>query len=455
MIAHPLYDRFRPAVPYAESLARNAPDERLPARRAVQRDVADDGVLLRGEGRAFGRHDRHLAAGESLAEVVVGVAFQTHRDARREEGPEALPPGAGQVDTDRVLRQAVLAVALGDLVAEHRPQRPVAVADVHREPHGDSVLDGGPAPLDQRVVERRVDAVVLRLFRHEVRRDAVWNLRPVQKGREVEAARLPMVYGSGGVQHVYPPHHLVDRAEAHVRHDLPQLLGHEEEVVDDVFGLPCEFLAKDGILRGDADGAGVQVALAEHDAAHDDERRCREAELLCAEQAGYSHVATGLQLPVRLHDDAAPKVVHHENLLRLRYAELPWEAGVLDRRLRGRARPARIAADEHHVAVPLRYPRGDGSHPCLGHELDVDTGLGVGVLEVVDELGEILDGVDVVVWRRRDKLHARRRVAHPSDVVVDLVAGQLPALAGLRPLRHLDLQVGGVGEIGGRDAKPP
>ncbi len=36
---------------------------------------------------------------------------------------------------------------------------------------------------------------------------------------------------------------------------------------------------------------------------------------------------------------------------------------------------------------------------------------GVGRLQVVDELRQVLDGVDVVVRRRRDEAHARRRVA--------------------------------------------
>ena len=67
---------------------------------------------------------------------------------------------------------------------------------------------------------------------------------------------------------------------------------------------------------------------------------------------------------------------------------------------------------------------------------------GFDVLEVVDQLRQVLDGVDVVVRRRRNQLDARRRVPHPADVLVDLVAGQLTALAGLGALGHLDLQVG-------------
>ena len=138
---------------------------------------------------------------------------------------------------------------------------------------------------------------------------------------------------AGGVEAVYTAHHLVDGAEAHVGHDLAELIGDEEEVVDDVFGLSGEFFAEDGVLGGDADRAGVEVALAEHDAAHDDERGRREAELLCAEETGDGNVAPGLELAVGLDDDAAAQVVHHEDLLGLGHAKLPGESGVLDGRL--------------------------------------------------------------------------------------------------------------------------
>ena len=142
-----------------------------------------------------------------------------------------------------------------------------------------------------------------------------------------------------------------------------------------------------------------------------------------------------------------------EHLLRLGDAELPGQAGVLDRRLRRGAGAAAVAADQDDVAVALGDAGGDRADAELGDELDVDARLRVRVLEVVDQLAEVLDRVDVVVRRRRDQLDAGRRVAHPADVVVDLVAGQLAALAGLGALRHLDLQVGGVRQVVGRDAE--
>ena len=72
------------------------------------------------------------------------------------------------------------------------------------------------------------------------------------------------------LQCVDPADHLVDRAEAQRRHDLPSLLGHQEQVVDHVLGLAGELLAQLRILGRDPDGAGVEMTLAHHDAAERD-----------------------------------------------------------------------------------------------------------------------------------------------------------------------------------------
>ena len=51
VIADAFDDRRRAAVAHGEALARDAAEERLAAGRAVERDVADDDVLLRRERR--------------------------------------------------------------------------------------------------------------------------------------------------------------------------------------------------------------------------------------------------------------------------------------------------------------------------------------------------------------------------------------------------------------------
>ena len=269
----------------------------------------------------------------------------------------------------------------------------------------------------------------------------------MEDAREVEALRLPVLDRLLHVEQVGATDHLVDRADAELRHDLARLFRDEEEEVDDVLGLAGELRAQHRILRGHADRAGVEVALAHHDATFGHERRGREAELVGPEHRADDDVAPRLHLAVDLHDDAAAQPVEHERLLRLGEAEFPRRARVLDRRDRRRARAAVVTRDRDVIGLRLRDAGRDRADADLGHQLDRDRRARVRVLQVVDQLREILDRIDVVMRRRRDEADARHREAQLGDVVGDLVPRQLAAFAGLRALRHLDLDLVGAREV--------
>ena len=216
--------------------------------------------------------------------------------------------------------------ALGDLARQHRAGRAVAVGDrdrllriglVARARRRSRLAD----ELDQLVVEHLVEAVVLALGIPD--RDAVLDLRLVEQPAEVEPARLPVADRAVLVEVVGLADQLVERAEAHLRHQLAHLLGDEEEEVDDVLGLALELRAQHGVLRGDADGARVEMALAHHDAAGRDQRRGGEAELVGAEQRADHDVAAGAHAAVDLHRDAAAQPVGDQRLVRLGKADLP------------------------------------------------------------------------------------------------------------------------------------
>jgi hypothetical protein len=102
------------------------------------------------------------------------------------------------------------------------------------------------------------------------------------------------------------------------------------------------------------------------------------------------------------------------------------------------------------VGARLGDAGGHGAHAHFRHQLHGDAGARIDVLQVVDQLRQILDRIDVVVRRRADQAHARRRVTDAGDVAIDLVAGQLTALPGLGALGHLDLDVVGVDQVLGR-----
>ena len=273
-------------------------------------------------------------------------------------------------------------------------------------------------------------------------------------GRQVEPGRLPVVHGAHRVERLDLADRLVEAAEAELGEELADLLGDVLEEVHDELRLAGVALAEQRVLRRHAHRAGVEVADPHHDAAGDHQRRGREAELLGTEQRRDDDVPTGLELAVALHDDPVAQVVEQQGLLGLGQPELPRPAGVLERGQRRGAGAAVVAGDQHDVGVRLRDPGGDRADADLGDELDVHPRRRVGVLQVVDQLREVLDRVDVVVRRRGDQPDARGAVPGLGDPRVDLVAGQLAALAGLGALRHLDLDVVGVGEVLRGDAEP-
>src|SRR5690606_37304660 len=78
------------AVADTEALAGHAADVGFAARCAVESDVADDDVVHGAEGRFRRWIDNDLAAGKSLADVVVGVAFERQCHALGAKSAKAL-----------------------------------------------------------------------------------------------------------------------------------------------------------------------------------------------------------------------------------------------------------------------------------------------------------------------------------------------------------------------------
>ena len=185
-----------------------------------------------------------------------------------------------------------MAVGLGHLPGQHGADGAVDVADLELAAHRLAGLDGRTGRGDQLVVQRHLQAVVLAVGVPQAA--GLLQGRLVEQPRKIDAARLPVVHRRRDVAPVDPADHLVQRAEAELGHDLPQLFGHEEEVVDDVLGLAGEAGAQHRVLRRHPDGAGVQVTLAHHDAAGGDQRGSGEAELVGAEQGRDSDIAAGL-----------------------------------------------------------------------------------------------------------------------------------------------------------------
>ena len=155
----------------------------------------------------------------------------------------------------------------------------------------------------------------------------------------------------------------------------------------------------------------------------------------------------GFELAVALQHHPVAQAVLNQGLLGFGKPEFPGQAAVADGGQWRGAGAAHLTANQDHVGPGFGHAGGNRAHPHFGNQFNIDAGLGVGAFEVVDQLGQVLDGINVVVGRRRYEPHVGGAVAGGGDPGIDLFTGQLAAFAGFGPLGHLDLEFHGAGEV--------
>src|SRR5438552_9459084 len=252
MVTRALHDGHGTGVAYTKSLAGDAAEVGLSIDRAVHDGIADDDVLVGfGRRRRVWIHDE-AASGQALADVIVGRALQLETDAAREERAEALSGGPGEGDMHCILRQPVVTVTASDDAGEHGADRAMRVANAIFETDRLAFLDRGARVRDQAMIERARESVVL-LFAMVARH--FWrHRRLIEHAREIESARFPVINAFAHLQQIAAPDQVAEAANPELGHELAHLFRNEEEKVDDVLGLPLEFLAQFGILSRDANG---------------------------------------------------------------------------------------------------------------------------------------------------------------------------------------------------------
>src|SRR4051812_46348497 len=289
-------------IAHGKTLAGDATEIAFALDRAVEHGVADDDRLLGDDARVGGGAHDDPSARQALADIVVGIALELEGHAVCEPRAEALAGGAGELHVDGAVGQPFVAVTLGDLAREHRARGAVGVLDRGLDPYRRAAIECGLCLGEQPAVEDGMDLVILDFAVVDVH--ARRRVRLEEQPGKVEALGLPVLDHLALVEHLHLADHLGEGAEAHLRHQLAHLFGDEEEEADDMLGLADEALAQHRVLRGHAYRAGVEVALAHHDAAGRDQRRGREAEFVGAKKRADDDVAPGADAAVDLHRDA-------------------------------------------------------------------------------------------------------------------------------------------------------
>ena len=117
----------------------------------------------------------------------------------------------------------------------------------------------------------------------------------------------------------------LNRTGAELGEQFADLVGNAFEIGHHHFRIAGKARAIFFILRGDARGTSVQVALARHHAADGEERSGAEAVFVGAEQRGDDDVAAGFESAVDAQSNAAAKTEQAEAYCARRGGRLPTE----------------------------------------------------------------------------------------------------------------------------------
>ena len=104
MIADALHHGGRSGVANRKSFSGNSVEKGFSAGCAIERNVSDQDVLFGGEPGSAGRIHHQAPTGQTLADVVVGLAFEGKRDTVRQKRTEALSRRSRQANPNRVVR---------------------------------------------------------------------------------------------------------------------------------------------------------------------------------------------------------------------------------------------------------------------------------------------------------------------------------------------------------------
>ena len=191
------------------------------------------------------------------------------------------------------------------------------------------------------------------------------------------------------------------------------------------------------------------MALAHEHAAEHDELGRSEAEFVRAQKGHRDDVSAGLELSVGLERHPVTETVPDQRLPGLGEAYLRRNARIAYRGHRRSSCTSFSSGNDYQVGFGLSDARRDGTYSTLCHEFHADACIGVDIAKIEDQLGQVLDGIDVMVRRGRDEGNARDGMARAGDDTVDLVSRQLAAFSRFCTLSDLDLYLLRVDEVFG------
>ena len=153
-------------------------------------------------------------------------------------------------------------------------------------------------------------------------------------------------------------------------------------------------------VGGDANVAGAVLALATNGAADGDHGHGRESDTIRAKAHHLDHVAPALHAPVAPQLNAVAQPAFDECTMRQPQPDFHRQADVAQGVRARRPRSALVAGQRNDVGAGLGHSHSDDADARYDRNFHGNAGVGVGGLQLIDQLRQVLDGVEIMVVAR-------------------------------------------------------
>ena len=252
---------------------------------------------------------------------------------------------------------------------------------------------------------------------------------------------MRLLYAVRNGKKICTAYHLVNGCNTQACHVLSQLLCDKSHEVLHILRFSAESLTKFRILGSHTNRAGIQIADSHHHAAHGYKGSSCKTEFLCTEKCCDSNVTAAHQLTVCLDTYTVTKSVHDQCLMCLCKSQLPRKSCIVDGASRCRSGTSVVSGDQNGLCSGFCNTGSDRTDTSLGNQFYGNICILVCIFQVIDQLCQILDGVDIVVWRRRDQADSRCGMTGFCNPRINLLCWKMSAFTRLCTLCHLDLDL--------------
>src|SRR5258708_40018863 len=121
-----------------------------------------------------------------------------------------------------------------------------------------------------------------------------------------------------------------------------------------------------------------------------------------AQHSTYHNITARLKATIHSYLYTTAQSVAQQDLLCLCQATFPGYAGMLDGLHRRCSRTSVMPTDQDIIGVSFRHTCCDGANSNTGDQFHTDTRLRVYLAQVINQLGQVLNTVDIMMWRRGD-----------------------------------------------------